>query len=484
MSGTRATGDCDLCTRKEVPIKRRYRGLRYCDTCYVREFKHRPCPQCGAVARLPVDWESAVCAACERRAPCIRCGKVDERRGKTTDEGRLCGVCVRRERPPEPCELCATPSNRLSRYAALEHDLRVCPQCARRTTHETCDGCRRHRPVETAEDGRRLCRPCREEGEHPCDTCRESMPAGYGRQCGGCAAKSRARRRIEALAATMGAPGITEHFTAFGEWLVKTAGAEAAARKLARYAELFTEMRETWGAIPDYPRLVTHFGAEGLRRQRTPMRWMVEQGLVTVDGAVREEDSERRQIARCLDRLPDGSRAKVVMEGYHAMLDGRVREGRLTRHSMRLGIAPAVTLLEAAQTAGMPLPSQETLEGVLRRAPGQRAALSGFVGWLRETHGVALTLPAKSRATAVRRRREIAREEMLTLMREGPGAEDFAKRWRRTALVYFHDLALSAGRKVEDDDVEIDLDGLRVEIDGKSYWIPSPPEVEAEGTPT
>ena len=49
----------------------------------------------------------------------------------------------------------------------------------------------------------------------------------------------------------------------------------------------------TWGNIPEYAKLVTHFGAEGLRRRRRAVRWMIEQDLVTVPGRHDNEDQER-----------------------------------------------------------------------------------------------------------------------------------------------------------------------------------------------
>lgn len=146
--------------------RRLCRGLRYCATCYARVFKPRACPECGATSRLPIDQPGAVCRDCERRTPCIRCGKVDERRGRTTAEGRLCNACAQRLRPAEPCDLCATPSNRLPHTSALGHELRVCPRCAR-AAHGTGAAFGRHRPLDDAPDGRPLCRPCWEVPHAP-----------------------------------------------------------------------------------------------------------------------------------------------------------------------------------------------------------------------------------------------------------------------------------------------------------------------------
>ena len=300
------------------------------------------------------------------------------------------------------------------------------------------------------------------------------MPAGYGRQCRQCEATARARNRIENLAATLDPRCIAEHFASFGDWLAETVGPERAARDAERHAGFFEAIGETWGDIPDYAALVAHFSAEGLRRQRRVLRWMAGQSRISVDATAREDDSERRRIAASLDRLPKGSKARSVMNDYGAELGERVRAGKLSRRSMRLAITPAAALLEAARAAGQELPSQETLDGLLRKVPGQRAALAGFVRWLRETHGITLALAPRRTTATLNKRREAARREMLALLRKEGGTEGFAKRWRVGALTYFHELTLKAAREVREEDVQRDCDGLRINVNGESYWIPSP----------
>ena len=151
---------------------------------------------------------------------------------------------------------------------------------------------------------------------------------------------------------------------------------------------------------------------------------------------------------------------------------------------MRLSIAPAATLAEAGLAAGRELADQQTLDAQLRKTPGQRAALAGFVRWLRETHEIALTLPPRRGATALNQRRAEARQEMVALLREGAGANDFAERWHSTALRYFHDVGPKTTRSIRNDDVETDEDGLRIDVTGQRYWIPSPPDTTAKGAKT
>ena len=72
---------------------------------------------------------------------------------------------------------------------------------------------------------------------------------------------------------------------------------------------------------------------------------------------------------------------------------------------------------------------------------------------------------------------------MLALLREEPGADDFAQRWRVAALAYFYDMALKTARKVREDDVQEDREGLRINIEGESYWVPLAPQAPLQRGP-
>ena len=117
-------------------------------------------------------------------------------------------------------------------------------------------------------------------------------------------------------------------------------------------------------------------------------------------------------------------------------------------------------------------PDQKALDGFLRQTPGQRAALSGFVKYLREKHGVEMTLLKNDPHRAYRKRRKKLEAEMLTLMREGGKDREREQRWLCVALAYFHDLPLKTGQNVSDKDIRTDENGMTIRIDGGSHWIP------------
>ena len=435
---------CSECRRHGVRIVRVHRGERFCQTCYKRLFKRRLCPQCGNFARLPRFEQNAVCLTCENARPCVRCGKTDVRVGMRTPYGPACIACTPYFKPPEPCERCGAPSRWLSRREELEHDLRLCPRCTR-ASHGTCEACRRYRALEPAADGRRLCRACTEHGEIPCPECRQPMPAGCGKRCWDCYWRQVAQHRIRLNAAGLAAPALAQQFTDFGVWLIEKTGAHKTALNIKRYLEFFQQMAKKWDDIPRYDALLEHFGAAGLRRRLLAVRWMEAAGLVVVDADAREADSERRRIEETLNRQPAGSQLAGILAGYHATLRARARAGKCTLRTVRLALSPAAGLLNmAAAGRGLP-PDQRVLEAFLRQSPGQQAALSSFVTYLRRAYGTELALPRRSAVQRQKERRAKLLPELLAMMREAGRTEVVDGRWLRIALQYFHGLPARAG---------------------------------------
>ena len=482
---TKRSATCDDCGAQNVRIARVYKGIRHCPACYKRMFKRRMCAGCGNFAKLHVRLPEAVCQACERLKPCVRCGRPavgpDKKIGKLTPSGPACKPCAPYFREPEPCEACGEPSIRLSRKAALGHDLRVCEKCAR-SDHKTCEACRHHRPLTESPDGRKLCATCLEKGEIPCPKCRQPMPAGFGKKCWSCYWTETAMKRIDTNREAFRVSGMAKRFADFGAWLIRKVGEHKAALTIHKYLAFFLDIEREWQDIPDYETLLRHFSAAGLRRSLLPMRWMEESGLVMPNAAAREADSDRRRIKASLAKLPEGSQTRMILEDYHEYLMQRVEAGTTTLRSVRLALSPAASLLTFAETMDRVPPDQKALDGFLRQAPGQRAAVAGFVNYLREGHGADIALPKRDSGQAYRNRRKKLEAEMLALMQEDQNDGKMKPRWLGVALAYFHDLPIKTAEKVGDEDITADESGMTVRVGGSSYWIPQLPLQDATRT--
>ena len=180
-----STRECFGCGRLMERAHRIFKQESYCGTCYAREFKRKPCPQCGEMARLPERHPNAICSSCEKRKPCVRCGKEGYRLGLMSEYGPVCMACARYFSEEKVCSRCGSVSRHLSRVQRLGFDEPVCPRCAR-ADHACCQACGRSRRLQDAPNGQKLCSRCLALGAIPCSKCGAPMPAGLGNTCKNC----------------------------------------------------------------------------------------------------------------------------------------------------------------------------------------------------------------------------------------------------------------------------------------------------------
>lgn len=469
---TDVTGQCDECGRDGRKIHRVHRGIRYCNTCYVREFVPKACPRCGHTARLARREPGSVCQRCQRAAPCVRCGRLEYPTGKITAYGPACNSCAPYFRDPKPCDSCGVPSSRRSRVSRQQHDLGLCPRCAR-ADFGTCGACHRHRRLSTTADGRELCRKCHQHGDTPCLQCGRAMPAGYGLRCAECYWQGLFTQRLRTNRAAFSTIAIADHFDAFTHWLARRSGTHRAAITVNRYLPFFMTLDQRWQEIPAYDVLLKHYGAIGLRRASLPVLWMESARLVCLDRQKKSDDSERRRIATALKLFDCATPNRVLIRGYYRRLRCKLRSGHTSLRSIRLNLRPAAALLQEVGADNTAVPHQRHLNDYLAGKPGQRAAVSAFVRYLRETRGAALQLPRPNPRKAEQKRRKALEAELLAMIRTPSGFENLKTRWICCALEYFHGLPARQARELhQHSNCSAGSDGVSVDCVGRRYWIP------------
>jgi len=289
--------ECDECGKSVVKIWRNYHGHRYCSTCYNREFKHRCCPQCGKTSKLPRKNINAICINCETNKPCIRCKKTFFNTALISEYGPVCGSCAPYFRKKEPCEICGTPSGRLTRISRFEHDKKMCQKCAR-SDYRTCQSCARHRLLQPNADGKLLCKICHIIGNKECVTCKISMPAGYGNRCETCYWKGLYEHRCHLNHSALSSQKIRPLFELYTKWLCQTCGYHKAAIILNRHMSFFLSIDKKWGTLPKFDELLTHFGTPLLRKNFLPLRWLIEEKYVKFDPRLKKDHAEWTKIKK------------------------------------------------------------------------------------------------------------------------------------------------------------------------------------------
>jgi hypothetical protein len=297
------------------------------------------------------------------------------------------------------------------------------------------------------------------------------MPAGSGKRCDKCYWHDLLKKKVRIDCAALAIPVMSGYFAQFGEWLGNTVGYHKAAITVHRYLPFFIEIEESWRRIPDYKTILEHFGAERLRRVSMPMRWLVEIGLLAVDPKMREENSEKKRIEDALEMFRSGTVERKLLSGYCDRLRERVSQGKSSISSVRLALTPAVGLLQMGLDMGVMPPDQKVLNLYLTKKPGQRAALSGFIGYLNQILQIEIGLPKKSEEAA-EKKRERLRQKLVTLLRDGKSQGD-GLNGLKMALCYFHALSRKMVEQVRMGDVaKAGVDGVKVSLGGEEYWIP------------
>ena len=111
------------------------------------------------------------------------------------------------------------------------------------------------------------------------------------------------------------------------------------------------------------------------------------------------------------------------------------------------------------------------LDAYLHKSAGQRAAVTGFVNYLRDIHGVDIKLPKLDTRKAQLNRKKKLEVEMLALMKSG-GDSLLNREWLSVALAYFHGLPRKAGKTVTEENIVVAGDGgIRITWNGVKYWI-------------
>lgn len=298
------------------------------------------------------------------------------------------------------------------------------------------------------------------------------MPAGSGKRCDACYWKGVLTKRIGLNLAAFSKPGMANHFKAFCTWLEQEVGVHKTALTINRYVPFFMVVDQQWGEIPGYGELLRHFGTAGLRKVLLSVRWMESAGLILVDAQAKQDESERRQADALLARLKVGSAERKILDGYHDSLMADLAGGGITLRSIRLALTPAVGMLELAIEEEIS-PGQSLLKVYLDKLPGQMAAVSGFVGYLRNTLGIPIVLPKVDKKKVAQRRKKRLEAEMLALMREADDSEAFRRRWLSVALAYFHGLPRAVGKASHADQIiASEQGGIGVTWEEQEFWVP------------
>jgi hypothetical protein len=461
---------CAACDRSVRKFTRVHKGKGYCAACYKRLFVREVCPRCRKFKRLLKSDKSSICADCFSSLPCIRCKRVGRKVGLLTATGPACNSCAPHFRNPEACASCDASTTRFSIIERNGQKLRVCQSCANQD-FRTCSSCRRHRKIAFEDDRTRLCKRCHSLPPRKCPRCGEAMPAGRLKECATCYWRGLLKRRLDIFNAGLKSPKHRRDLEEFAGWIADKSGPATAAIKLKKYLDLFIEIGEKWGDFPSYEDLITHFGPSVVQKNLLLFRWLRKSGRVTENKEFRARETEKQLVARLLDSFVDQSDAGALIHTYHGhLLEKRSKQPR----TIRLALSPATALLKFIGGKSRETLTQQNLDKFLLEKPGQRAALTGFVNFLRREFKYDISIKRPGPVVRLRAKRKKLQKPIVEAMSIGIDDPSRLNRWISLSLAYFHDLPKNASSEVQRHDVKEDGDGFEVTWREQKYWIPKP----------
>lgn len=462
---------CNGCDKTVINIKKRYKGKKYCSTCYARIFKKQVCPSCHEYARLPRNDEQAICNTCIKKQPCIRCNQIGKPIGKLTEYGVVCNSCSVHFRAIEPCERCNTPSKILTRISRFNDDLRVCPKCATRD-YETCPSCHKYRLLELNQNGHKICKKCNEQPLKNCTVCEVQIAAGCGSLCDECYWNKNLLAKLDRNKKLFESEFLKDKFSEYVEWMKNTLGTHKAALNINKHTEFFVITEDLWhDLVPTYINLLQLLRANGLRKYELVMRWLNENHNIIAESALKNVCSEIDQIDNLIENLVDSPNAHRVVNNYKNKMLSKVKSGKTSIRSARLAIKPAVGLMQFVISAQKNLPEIADVKAYLTEFSGQAAALTGFINFLNEQYSTTIDYPTIKKSSFIQDVCKIKLEQELLKMLSLEQSID-AVSWVKKGLQFFHKMSYQETLKVKAEMIVEVEDGYNVLYQNQNYWLP------------
>lgn len=263
-----------------------------------------------------------------------------------------------------------------------------------------CKICRRRRPLMP---NSRVCFPCSIGPPHRCPECHLGVIGGGQALCDWCSRERRSRYHIDREAETIPRRWLVNLFVAFclsGEIPLR---AVAARLQIERAADACRRIAITAPNPADLSTETVHasLGTDGMRRVAPLIAYMVKVGALDRDRAQLRTLSGAERIAAIID---------VHKDGHHAALLQRYREHLVSLGrkpiTQRTALTAATALLALLGDAPLADLSKRHLTRHLRKSPGDRATLQGFLSFVADQGGPILASPELRSPSAAAQERQ------------------------------------------------------------------------------
>lgn len=451
---------CDQCKQYSDHFPRRYRGKRFCGSCYWYFFIKRECSECHQIKRIHRAEKRPLCYRCYSKVtPCSRCGRVGRPVGNCLETGILCNSCANAFRPDGKCSLCGRIAT-VSIGKKFGIDTPICDTC-RNQLHPKCPNCGIRGVLHETDSGMHLCYRCANGITYYCKSCHEPIKGAERSYCKQCYAIRRNDKRTEINAASFSAPETEKLFRDFIDWLTNNVGPEKSAQTQNRYAEFFKSIQYAPASWPNDVFFLTTIDGGFLRKSSKPRLYLESIG-VRFDASALKDAMDLRTINNNLmsirENCGDEYRAQVG-----SFFDNRLKEyrdGKTKMLTTRIESSAVMKLFEYATRLDN---IHKGLKALAITSPGLRCSLLSFLCHLSGGNNLQLAFPEINF--------ELRLAHLLKQSNSRLNDSPYFLEYISVCLNVFHFLD---ELQINEEQVFAVNDGFNVRFQNKLYWVPRP----------
>jgi len=450
---------CDQCKQYSDHFPRRYRGKRFCGSCYWYFFIKRECSECHQIKRIHRAEKRPLCYHCYSKVtPCSRCGRVGRPVGKCLESGILCNSCANAFRPDGKCSLCGRIAT-VSIGKKFGIDTPICDTC-RNQLHPKCPNCGIRGVLHETDSGMHLCYRCANGITYYCKSCHEPIKGAERSYCKQCYAIRRNDKRTEINAASFSAPETEKLFRDFIDWLTNNVGPEKSAQTQNRYAEFFKSIQYAPASWPSDVFFLTTIDGGFLRKSSKP-RLYLESIDVRFNVSALKDAMDLRTINNNLMSIREncGDEFRAQAKSYFDNRLEEYRDGKTKMLTIRFESSAVLKLLEHVTRLGQ---INKALMALSITSPGLRCTLGSFISFLNDHQNVLLTFPE---ADSQQRLAFLVKQ-----LQSGKLHSSYFRQYVQLCLLLLHNLDTSALKDIQ---IKKDPSGFLVEIEHECYWLPN-----------
>ncbi len=316
-----------------------------------------------------------MCVDCMKKQPCTKCGQIGYKLGKISETGCLCKSCANHYRKKEICFECGKLAV-LSKCGFADHNKRICAKCYSHYQNKVCPLCKRYRKLIATAHGQ-ICQKCATLGFISCGLCGEVMPAGRGNKCVSCYYKEKVERKVNMILTNLKVISLRDLYLNWIEFYRKAQSNRKCFLKMDRIGKFVQECEVTWGCLPCYEELVSHFGPNRLRTVRLIKDWLIKNHLISIDDQAKAQSSMQKGIDNLLKSFEC---VPYYIQRYYDCLNTQAIKLR----TIKLYLQPVVSIYRDFALSRQAIPKVSHIKSFLSKHPGQYANLSKFLSFLRQ----------------------------------------------------------------------------------------------------